>query len=163
MNGPWPEYEKAFEQLKTQVIPQILDPLQADGQILKPCLVHGDLWEGNVGVDINTGDPVIFDPSVMYAHHEYELGMWRRDVVKFKQQYIKQYQILVEPSEPKEQGDDRNRLYSIKFNMGHVASFPNCTTMKNRSVCPIYLYFSPSMCSQGFPVYGFEDTLLFKL
>lgn len=130
MNGPWPEYEDAFKTLTAQTIPKLLDPLQEEGRNLKPCLVHGDLWEGNVGTNLDTGDPVLFDISAMYAHNEYELGMWRRDVVKFGQPYIKRYQILVKSSEPEEQWDDRNRLYSIKFNMGHVASFPNLTAMK---------------------------------
>lgn len=132
LNGPWPEYEAAFKTLTAHTIPKLLDPLQEEGRVLKPCLVHGDLWEGNVGVDLDTGDPVLFDISAMYAHNEYELGMWRRVVVKFDQPYIKCYRSLVKSSEPENQWDDRNRLYSIKFNMGHVASFPKHTAMKDQ-------------------------------
>ena len=40
---------------------------------IKPCLLHGDLWSGNVGtVD---GEPCIFDPACYYGHHEAEFGM----------------------------------------------------------------------------------------
>lgn len=40
---------------------------------IKPCLLHGDLWSGNINsVD---GEPVIFDPSCYYGHHEAEFGM----------------------------------------------------------------------------------------
>lgn len=41
-----------------------------------PCLIHGDLWGGNVisGAD---GGPVLIDPAAYYAHREMELGMTR--------------------------------------------------------------------------------------
>ncbi|KAG7147265.1 Protein-ribulosamine 3-kinase like protein [Verticillium longisporum] len=94
--------------------PALLDPLQSHGRILKPCLVHGDLWEENAGVNIDTQQPVVFDLSCMYAHNEYDLGMWRREVIRFGQPYFRQYLMRMPPSEPASQWDDRNRLYSIK-------------------------------------------------
>ncbi|WVZ55173.1 hypothetical protein U9M48_005872 [Paspalum notatum var. saurae] len=33
-----------------------------DGAVLEPCLLHGDLWSGNISSDTN-GDPVILDPA----------------------------------------------------------------------------------------------------
>ena len=40
---------------------------------LKPCVLHGDLWSGNMStVD---GQPAIFDPAVYYGHSEAEFGM----------------------------------------------------------------------------------------
>jgi len=120
-NGTWPEYELAFETLVSTVIPRLLEPLQADGRDIKPTLVHGDLWEENVGINTETGEPIIYDPAVFYAHHEYELGMWRREIIAFDQAYVKQYLLRNPPSEPAEQWDDRNRLYSIKFNISHSA------------------------------------------
>lgn len=38
--------EKEFEVFKKETIPQILDPLQADGRILRPCLIHGNMYLG---------------------------------------------------------------------------------------------------------------------
>ncbi|KAK7748374.1 hypothetical protein SLS62_008637 [Diatrype stigma] len=70
VNGHWPEYEAAFEKLTTQTIPTLLGALQADGRSIKPCLVHGDLWDENTGVNIETGEPVVFDASALYAHNE---------------------------------------------------------------------------------------------
>ncbi|KAL8688516.1 MAG: hypothetical protein Q9218_005592 [Villophora microphyllina] len=74
INGPWEEYDKAFEKIVATVIPRLLEPLQAEGRVLKPSLVHGDLWEENVAINLATGDLVVFDASVFYAYNEYELG-----------------------------------------------------------------------------------------
>jgi protein-ribulosamine 3-kinase len=38
-----------------------------------PSLVHGDLWNGNVG--FAQGEPVIFDPAVYYGDRECDLAM----------------------------------------------------------------------------------------
>jgi len=40
---------------------------------VRPCVLHGDLWSGNIGsVD---GEPSIFDPAVYYGHSEADFGM----------------------------------------------------------------------------------------
>jgi fructosamine-3-kinase len=75
-NGPWPEYERAIDQVASKVIPRLLKPLQADGRELKPCLIHGDLWEGNMGINLNTGESILFDAGSYFAHNEMELGHW---------------------------------------------------------------------------------------
>lgn len=36
VNGPWPEYERVFEKVVSHVIPQLLEPLQSHGRVLKP-------------------------------------------------------------------------------------------------------------------------------
>ncbi len=38
-----------------------------------PCLVHGDLWRGNIGFYQN--NPVIFDPACYYGDREVDLAM----------------------------------------------------------------------------------------
>ncbi|MEZ5582090.1 MAG: fructosamine kinase family protein [Candidatus Competibacteraceae bacterium] len=38
------------------------------------CLLHGDLWGGNVACD-KSGDPVIFDPAPYYGDREADLAM----------------------------------------------------------------------------------------
>ncbi|KAK7921371.1 hypothetical protein PG985_009393 [Apiospora marii] len=132
VNGPWLQYEEAFKTLSTSVIPQLLNPLQAEGRVLKPCLVHGDLWEDNTGTDVNTGRFIVYDPSAMYAHNEYELGMWRRDEIRIGSAHIKQYLRRYPPSEPVEQWDDRNRLYSIKFKLAHSSGWPGLTETREQ-------------------------------
>ncbi len=102
----------------------MLEPLQAEGRTLKPSLIHWDLWEENTGTDLASDQPVVFDPAVMYAHNEFELGMWRRDVVRFGKSHVRQYLRHVPPSEPFEQWDDRNRLYSIKYDLAHGIALP---------------------------------------
>jgi len=123
-NGVWPEYEQTFEQLVSYVVPQILEPLQSGGRQLKPSLIHGDLWEENTGTNLLSGEPVVYDSSAMYAHNEFELGMWRREIVRFGKTYTRQYLRNCPPSEPMDQWDDRNRLYSIKYNLAHSIALP---------------------------------------
>lgn len=124
INGPNDEYEKTFQTLKTEIVPLLLKPLQSEGRSIQPCLIHGDLWEENTGTDLVTGKIMIFDASVHYAHNELELGMWRRDVIRFGKAYFRQYLGHFPPSEPVEQWDDRNRLYGIKYDLSHSMAWP---------------------------------------
>lgn len=73
------------------MIPQVLDPLTAEGRIIKPCLVHGDLWDGNTTTNLETDEPMVFDAAACFAHNEYELGIRRREMVQFGKPYFKQY------------------------------------------------------------------------
>lgn len=73
-NGPWPEYDVVCKQLIDAVIPRLLGALQSEGRDIKPTLIHGDLWERNIGMDMETGDIVVFDPGCTYAHNEMEFG-----------------------------------------------------------------------------------------
>ncbi|XP_020589788.1 protein-ribulosamine 3-kinase, chloroplastic [Phalaenopsis equestris] len=45
-----------------------------EGIVIEPCLLHGDLWSGNISSDKN-GEPVILDPACYYGHNEAEFGM----------------------------------------------------------------------------------------
>ncbi|KAK5224070.1 hypothetical protein LTR47_010093 [Exophiala xenobiotica] len=127
-NGPWPEYDAACRQLIDVVIPRLLGALQADGREIRPALVHGDLWEQNVGTDMATGQTVVFDPGCTYAHNEMEFGTWRCSWAFYFNSpvYMRAYQRHIEPSEPVEEWDDRNRLYSIHpyltDSAGHLGS-----------------------------------------
>lgn len=56
-----------------KVIPRLLRPMEARGRVLRPSLIHGDLWHGNAGVDVDTNLPVIFDAASFYAHNECQL------------------------------------------------------------------------------------------
>ena len=127
MNGPLPEYEAIFRKFAQTVIPQILEPLPADGRTLKPSLIHGNLWQENTGLNLETGRPVVFDACVMYAHNELELGMWRNGEDRFGKPYFRQYLGLIPPSEPVEHFDDRNRLYAMKFTLSHMQGWPDAS------------------------------------
>ena len=119
-NGPDGEYEATYRKFVRDVIPRILEPLQSDGRSLKPCLIHGDLWRGNISRRIDTGTPIVYDACAMYAHNELEAGMWRYS----DNDWVRQYFDIVPPSEPAEQRDDRNRLYSIKYILSHIRGCP---------------------------------------
>lgn len=136
VNGTYPGYEDTFNVLKTHVIPRLLKPLQEDGRVLQPCLVHGDLWHENIGLREGTGEdadeddsenggqqPVVYDPSMFYGHNEYELGTWRTLFTTFDESYRKQYIRHFPPSEPAGEWEDRNRLYSIPFMITHSAGW----------------------------------------
>ena len=46
-----------FGHVTSKVIPRLLRPLETGGRQIKPSLVHGDLYSGNVSVDAVTGGP----------------------------------------------------------------------------------------------------------
>lgn len=139
-NGLWPDLDAACRQLIDAVIPRLLGALQSGGREITPTLIHGDLWERNVGIDMETGKSIIFDAGSTYAHNEFEFGTWRCIWAYYfnSPSYMRLYQRHIEPSEPAEEWDDRNRLYSIhthfNYSAGHagnitrelsVDSFPN--------------------------------------
>lgn len=70
----WPEFDLLAELTIDKVVPRLLLPLQADGRVLKPCLVHGDCWDGNTAMDAKTGQALIFDVCSFYGHNEYDIG-----------------------------------------------------------------------------------------
>ncbi|CAK9302562.1 unnamed protein product [Gordionus sp. m RMFG-2023] len=41
---------------------------------IKPVLLHGDLWMGNVGQTITTNEIVFYDPACFYGHNEFDLA-----------------------------------------------------------------------------------------
>ncbi|KAG8169541.1 hypothetical protein KVR01_000286 [Diaporthe batatas] len=125
-NGPWIEYDAVCKQLIDAVIPRLLGALQSEGRNIRPALIHGDLWERNIGVDMETGNMVIFDPGCMYAHNEMEFGTWRCTWSYYfnSPTYMRAYQRDVEPSEPVDEWDDRNRLYSIHPYLNDSAGHP---------------------------------------
>ncbi|CAN1303227.1 Protein-ribulosamine 3-kinase, chloroplastic [Linum perenne] len=45
-----------------------------DNIIIEPCLLHRDLWSGNLSSD-NNGDQVVLDPACYYGQSEAEFGM----------------------------------------------------------------------------------------
>ena len=70
VQGPHPELEELEDKVLTKVIPRLIRPMETEGRKIKPCLVHGDLWHGNAGVDNLTGEPVLYDCGSLYGHNE---------------------------------------------------------------------------------------------
>lgn len=65
-----PEFDELIPVLFDEVIPRLLRPLESEGRTVKPSLVHGDLWFANSGIDGDSGEPLVFDACVLYAHNE---------------------------------------------------------------------------------------------
>lgn len=131
-NSPWPEYERAIEQVAWKVIPRLLDPLETNGRRIKPCLIHGNLWEGNMGINMETGDSILFDASSYYAHNEMELGHWRCEFssVFRSKVYTRTYRQKYPAAEPADEFDDRNRLYALKGAINYSAGHPGTMLRK---------------------------------
>ncbi|KAK7993895.1 hypothetical protein PG989_007276 [Apiospora arundinis] len=124
-NGYWKEFDDVIQITLDRLIPRLLDVLVLDGRTIKPTLIHGDLWESNIGTDEQTKEIFIYDACAYYAHHEKEVGIWRcahHKVTdeKYRREYFKHYP----PSEPREEADDRNRLYSVQTRISTSLDFP---------------------------------------
>lgn len=117
-NGPWPELERVEERIVSHVIPRLIGALETDGRSVKPCLIHADLWEGNTGTSYETGNIILFDAGSYYAHNEMEIGDWRCPYNKVNSKiYTRTYLRHYGMSEPTEDWDDRNRLYSVYYDI----------------------------------------------
>jgi protein-ribulosamine 3-kinase len=129
MHGHHEEMKQLFDALVAKVIPRLLRPLETGGNEITPCIVHGDLWDGNASTDASTDKPIIFDASSMYAHNECagsssrntedlltrtdELGAWNLPRHQIYKMYIRAYQRHFPISSPEEDCDDRLLLYCL--------------------------------------------------
>lgn len=89
------------ERVVGEVVPRLL------GMEVRPALVHGDLWSGNVG-----GDARVFDPSSCYAHHEFEAGIMTM-FGGFGRGFWEEYWRKVPKEEPVGEYADRVELYQL--------------------------------------------------
>jgi fructosamine-3-kinase len=117
-NGPWEELEKIEERTLSHVIPRLIGALEVDGRSVKPCLIHADLRERKTGTSHETGEIFLFDAASFYAHNEMEIGIWRCSYSKMHlrgsaKTYFRNYGM----SEPAEEWDDRNRMYSVYYDI----------------------------------------------
>ena len=131
VNGQWRNLEQCVDRLISHIVPQVLGPLESEGRVVKPCLIHGDLWDGNIGTDFETGEIYVFDASVHYAHNEMEIAMWRGKVNKVvsSKVYLNNYLSRMGISEPVEQFDDRNRTYSVYHTL-HASACHNGSSFR---------------------------------
>ena len=108
-------YDDLTDMWNNDIAPR-LDLLFDDLDDIKPSLLHGDLWSGNIGSA--NGKPSIFDPAVYWGHHEAEWGMsW---CASFGSKFWEGYRSLI----PKAKGfDDRKPLYDAYHQLNHYNLF----------------------------------------
>lgn len=113
-NGPDEGLTSAVETIASTVVPRLLADDHLKG--IKPVVIHGDLWSGNHSrgriADEGGAEEVVFDPSSVYGHSEYELGIMQM-FGGIASSFWKEYEPLVPKCEPKEEFDDRIALYEL--------------------------------------------------
>jgi len=82
----------------------------------KNCLVHGDLWSGNVGIN-KSGKGVIFDPASWWADNEVDIAMTKL-FGGFRKEFYEEYQKIF----PIKEGFE-NRI--IIYNFYHILNHAN--------------------------------------
>lgn len=147
-NGSWPELERTGARIVSHVIPRLVGVLETEGRSVKPCLIHADLWEGNTGTSYETGDIILFDAGSYYAHNEMEIADWRCPYNKVNSKiYTKTYLRNYGMSEPAEEWDDRNRLYStyydIVYSVNHMLQGRSVRQMAYDNMCYLVDKYAP--------------------
>ncbi|WOL10023.1 protein-ribulosamine 3-kinase, chloroplastic [Canna indica] len=117
---------------KGQRLSKNLQPL-FEGVVIEPCLLHGDLWSGNISSDKN-GDPVILDPACYYGHNEAEFGMsW---CAGFGGSFYSSYFEVM----PKQPGFEKRRdLYMLYHYLNHYNLFGSGYRSSALSIIEDYL------------------------
>ncbi|CAN6481171.1 unnamed protein product [Victoria cruziana] len=101
--------------------------------VIEPCLLHGDLWSGNISSDKN-GEPVILDPACYYGHNEAEFGMsW---CAGFSSSFYNAYFEVM----PKQPGYEQRRdLYLLYHYLNHYNLFGSGYRSSCMSIIDNYL------------------------
>ena len=94
----FPEFDIVCKLITEKVVPRLL-PLQSYGRSIKPCLLHGECWDGNTALDMN-GAAFIFDVCPFYGHNEYDIGDCRPERhAMSRPEYRELYKHSYKPSE----------------------------------------------------------------
>ncbi|KAF2247414.1 hypothetical protein BU26DRAFT_532061 [Trematosphaeria pertusa] len=111
--GTSEELKELSGALLEKVIPRLLRPLETQGRTVRPSLLHGDLWIGNVATDKATTQPIIFDSSAYYGHNEYELSPLRPINSQWSRDCLEEYHKNIPKDAPVEDWGSRNALYAL--------------------------------------------------
>lgn len=116
-NGKDTEFRSLVEQTVKSVVPWLLgDDRLDDGRGVTPVVIHGDLWSGNTGRGRIGGkgavEDIVFDPSAVYGHNEYELGIMNM-FGGFDTSFFNEYHRMCPKSSPINEYEDRVTLYEL--------------------------------------------------
>ena len=82
------------------------------------CLVHGDLWSGNIGIN-NIRKGVIFDPACWWADNEVDIAMTRL-FGNFQNEFYEEYYRII----PRKKGyEERIIIYNFYHILNHANMF----------------------------------------
>lgn len=70
VHGQSVELDELLVPFFDKVVPRLLRPLETDDRKIKPCLLHGDIWYGNIATNADTNEPIMFDPAAFWVHNE---------------------------------------------------------------------------------------------
>ncbi|PNP59343.1 hypothetical protein THARTR1_00833 [Trichoderma harzianum] len=102
-HGPDDQAADMVEKIASRVVPRLIGD---DRITITPVVIHGDLWSGNHSAGQIAGnggrEEVVFDPSCVYGHSEYELGIMRM-FGGYGGSFWSEYEKLVPRAEPKEE------------------------------------------------------------
>ncbi|KAL8761469.1 MAG: hypothetical protein Q9184_002404 [Pyrenodesmia sp. 2 TL-2023] len=116
-NGKDTEFRSLVEHIVKLAVPRLLgDDHLNDGRGVTPVVVHGDLWSGNKGKGRIGGkgaiEDVVFDPSAVYGHNEYELGIMTM-FGGFGKSFFDEYHKMCPKASPINEYEDRVKLYEL--------------------------------------------------
>ncbi|PHH89345.1 hypothetical protein CDD83_6219 [Cordyceps sp. RAO-2017] len=124
-NGPDAGLAAAVDAVAGRVVPRLLGDGRLEPAVV-PVVVHGDLWSGNHAIGRIAGagavEHLVFDPSAVYGHAEYELGIMTM-FGGFGPDFWREYHELVPKAEPVAEWDDRIMLYELYHHLNHFAIF----------------------------------------
>jgi protein-ribulosamine 3-kinase len=133
-HGPSPEITSMKDALLDKVIPRLLRPLATNGRTVTPTLIHSDIHHDNVKDNTLTGETMLFDSCAFWGHNECELATWRSDRYQLGRAYIEEYVRRMGMSEPREDFDDRNKLYWLRFEFLSSVLHPHNPAGRERAV-----------------------------
>ncbi|KAI8681038.1 Protein-ribulosamine 3-kinase [Fusarium keratoplasticum] len=132
--GPSEELDEIVPQFISKVIPRLLRPLVTHGRSIKPVALHADIWSSNTDVNRATGEPIYFDPSVFWGHHEFDLQCMLTPRYGFGREWMEAYFRHFDASEPKEESKDRNLLYAISSHFCASTLYPTDKSYRKMAI-----------------------------
>ncbi|KAF1890153.1 hypothetical protein Lal_00025486 [Lupinus albus] len=121
---------------KGQRLVKSMGPL-FDNVVIEPCLLHGDLWSGNISSDKN-GEPVILDPACYCKN----MGIVRQNLECLGVQALEDHSIILILRHviPKQPGfEERRDLYMLYHYLNHYNLFGSGYRSSSMSIIDDYL------------------------
>lgn len=86
---------------------------------INPCLLHGDLWSGNVAFDVQSAKPLLYDPAPYFGDPEADIAMTEL-FGRFPDSFYSAYHEII----PKRSGyDERKKILNLYHALNHFNLF----------------------------------------